>query len=593
MNGNRRSKLITFMISFALCGLLSTGCGDNGVQNGEDAGISQDSGDGDGDIDGDIDGDGDADGDAEREVAAIGVLDQPPEEVEAGATLHVSFELLGDDNQRVEEEGVEVTASLNRHQFADGESQRTATTDSSGVALFELVFGGVDTGLALTASSDHPSLSGESVTTSFFRVVAGDVSANTSTISGTDSLADGESEAEITIVLLDAYDNPIDGEIPEFTASGSGNQYGDCSETDSEGISTCTMTSTSSGSQTLEITEPVAVVGDSITFLEACDDEGPFGGGRGSVLSPYLICSVEHLNLLAEEDQYLSDSFRVVRDIDLGDVANFEMIGSNQVGFDGYFDGGGHIIRNLTIEDDDAELYETYGLFRRLSSGGVITDLILENVDVSAVREYTGVPAGFMGGVVGSNAGEISGVHVSGELQGRYTGGIAGGNGGLIVDSSSETETSGSSSTGGLVGRNAGEIATSFSFGNTTGGGLVGQNLDNSKIVDSYSTATSGAAGLVVRNYGEIFRSYSSGNVVADSDTGRGLLITNMSPADWIEDSYWDKDTTGQESSAGGEPLTTAEFAEEDNFEGWDFESIWVIDTAPDGEVRPILRWQQ
>jgi len=55
-----------------------------------------------------------------------------------------------------------------------------------------------------------------------------------------------------------------------------------------------------------------------------------------------------------------------------------------------------------------------------------------------------------------------------------------------------------------------------------------------------------------------------------------------------ISNSYWDTETTGQPSSAGGgEGKTTEEMMKQTTYSGWDFVNIWEID---EGVSYPTLR---
>ncbi len=94
-------------------------------------------------------------------------------------------------------------------------------------------------------------------------------SALASTITGTTPvIANGSDASTITISIQDANSNPISGHTPTFSATntGSGNNYGNCSTTDVNGISTCSLTSTKAETKVLSLSTPVNVVGDSVIF---------------------------------------------------------------------------------------------------------------------------------------------------------------------------------------------------------------------------------------------------------------------------------------------------------------------------------------
>jgi len=108
-------------------------------------------------------------------------------------------------------------------------------------------------------------------------------------------------------------------------------------------------------------------------------------------------------------------------------------------------------------------------------------------------------------------------------------------------------------------------------------------------------TGNEHVGGLVGLNYGGISTSYSTGSVSGNSDVGGlvgydyyGIIIT----------SFWDIESSGQATSAGGTGLTTAEMQDPITFmaEGWDFicqpdgpHDIWA---EPEGGGYPVLFWQ-
>ena len=131
-------------------------------------------------------------------------------------------------------------------------------------------------------------------------------------------------------------------------------------------------------------------------------------------------------------------------------------------------------------------------------------------------------------------------------------------------------------------------------------GGLAG--INEGSISDSYArtavTATfEVAGGLVGCNSisGTVNNCYSAGKVLSGRFPG-GLAAENPGLA---SDSFWDIDTCGQTTSAGGIGKTTAEMKKVSTFldAGWDFvgetangtEDIWWID---EGQDYPRLWWE-
>ncbi len=108
------------------------------------------------------------------------------------------------------------------------------------------------------------SMSGGSVT-----FVHGTPSTSTSLITGTGSVqANGTATSTVTIVLYDAYNNPVDTVTPTFSATDTGgvNVYGACSATNATGSSTCTLASSHAETKVLSIASPVVVTGGSVVF---------------------------------------------------------------------------------------------------------------------------------------------------------------------------------------------------------------------------------------------------------------------------------------------------------------------------------------
>jgi filamentous hemagglutinin family protein len=131
--------------------------------------------------------------------------------------------------------------------------------------------------------------------------------------------------------------------------------------------------------------------------------------------------------------------------------------------------------------------------------------------------------------------------------------------------------------------------------GNDEVGGLVGE-LSQGGITDAYASgAVSGAdkvGGLVGSSLdGSITRAYSTGRVSATGMAG-GLVAEQVGTAA-TNNSYWDVNTSGQGSSAGGTGKTTAQMMQAATFTGWDIATqggsiaVWRI---YEGQTGPLLR---
>lgn len=345
----------------------------------------------------------------------------------------------------------------------------------------------------------------------------------------------------------------------------------------------------------------VAATG-GVAAQEVDCSEVEFDGGDGDG-EPYQISTVEQLQCVEEEHRA---NYTLVEDVDASateswnDGAGFEPIGGDPEArepvLEGSFDGDGHEISNLTINRSD----ENYvGLFSATAQGAEIVDVSVTDADVEGSR--------FVGALVGYNDGEVNRSSSSGDVDGRgLVGGLVGVNDrDPLSYSSSSAEVSGVREVGGLAGRVfASTVQRSYSTGEVDAeeiaGGLVGDNWG--EIEDSYSTADVDAdfilGGLVGQNVnphplggdfyvGEVRRSYAAGNVSGDEPETTGGFVGenefsvathNLSANGTVENSYWDVDATGLNSSDGGQGLSTGEMTGDtavDNMEGFDFDGVW------------------
>lgn len=280
-----------------------------------------------------------------------------------------------------------------------------------------------------------------------------------------------------------------------------------------------------------------------------------YAGGLGEPNDPYRIATAEQMNALGAEPNDWDRHFQLTADLDLSayEGTSFCMAGSSyRTPFNGTFDGGGHVIRNLTIAYDAGD---AVGLFRALGPSGRIRNLQLLH---ARVRADTCV-----GILVGYNAGGvIQDCNVTGDVQGTgYTGGIAGISidNGLICDCRADVNVAGqwyetggiaganrhsrivrctvagtvtgSDNTGGVAGRQEGGTASDCSSAATvTGarwtGGLLGRNAD-SEVSACFATGkvsgTDVVGGLVGFSDSEVHNCWAAAALRGDSTVG-GLV---------------------------------------------------------------------
>jgi hypothetical protein len=301
-----------------------------------------------------------------------------------------------------------------------------------------------------------------------------------------------------------------------------------------------------------------------------------FSGGAGEPSDPYRISRPEELNSIGHNPRLMGAHFALVNDIDLGSI-DFYIIGSELSPFSGSFDGNGHAVSHLTLKGEGP-----LGMFAQLASGAEVKDLGVVDANITGSWDY-------VGGLVGSN-GSWDWATPGGTIMNCYSTGAA----------------SGEYYVGGLVGFNDGTVTQCYSGGAVDGnaavGGLVGLNGYRGTVIQCYcSAAVSGSydvGGLAGGSYygGQVAYCYSIGVV---SGKGRAGGLVGDGYVDSITSSFWDTQTSGQATSAGGIGKTTAEMHTAKTFldAGWDFvgetakgtADIWWID---EGKDYPRLWWE-
>ena len=322
-----------------------------------------------------------------------------------------------------------------------------------------------------------------------------------------------------------------------------------------------------------------------------------FAGGSGTEEDPYLVETADQLD---EVRDYLDAHFRQMADINLGVAPwnagdRWEPIGSfgTDNNFTGSFDGRGYTISNLTISRPTTTSQGLFGYVKDAS----LSNLNLLDVDIRAASISGRLAASIKDSVVENVT--VTGAVVS-SLTEPYTaiGGLAGEMGTSALHHIAITATvQGRTTVGGLLGRTlGGVIHHAHAVGSVVGqgdsiGGLVGYLGEGVPIVsNSYShAAVTGAdyvGGLVGKNYtGAVHRAYSTGLVTGTGGNVGGLL---GSSGDRTADCYWDTETSGRDSSAGGEGVsgrTTAQMQQEATYEHSNFVILWSIDEGKDYPV--------
>jgi len=307
----------------------------------------------------------------------------------------------------------------------------------------------------------------------------------------------------------------------------------------------------------------------------------------------------------------------------------FTPIGGGSNIFEGTFDGNGHSIRFLEIEDETSDYV---GLFSQLDYGAVVKNLTMLDCEFRG-DEYVGAITGWndgtidncivtasasgggrargnltVGGIAGQNRGTISQCEVRNysdarafyiRSYGSNAGGIAGVNTGAnarIENCSVESNVRGDDdNVGGIVGWNYSAISEcQYNYGYIDGndwgtGGIVGQNSSGTISNCGYygimwgNTFTGGIIGWF--DGGTIEYCLAAGTVNPPSSGG---LVGRAGGS--IFNSFWDTQTTGKNSynwdgsssvtNSHGE--TTSELKKRSTYTTkhdtfWDIDSTWVI----------------
>jgi len=372
--------------------------------------------------------------------------------------------------------------------------------------------------------------------------------------------------------------------------------------------------------------------------------------GNGTEESPYNVTTITELQAVQGD---LSGNYTLGKDVDASKTKEwnagdgFDPIGNSSEQFTGTFNGSGNAVSDLYINrssEDDV------GLFGYLGLGGKIESVGLQSVNIDGNARVGGLVGSNNGGAV--NESYVTG-NITIVDDGQRVGGLVGSNNGEVNESYATGNVTGDSDVGGLIGRNSnsGEVSKSYATGNVTSddgqrvGGLVGDNnggtvnesyatgnvtgfdlfvgglvgRNSGGVSESYATGNvtgrASVSGLVGRNSnsGEVSESYATGNVTGDSDVG-GLVGKNNGgtvgesyatgnvsgtervgglvgdDSGTVTKSYWDMNTTSQDSSAGDEiGLTTKEMKGDaakktGNMTDFDFSATWdVFDGLRDG----------
>lgn len=204
--------------------------------------------------------------------------------------------------------------------------------------------------------------------------------------------------------------------------------------------------------------------------------------------------------------------------------SNWTAIGTYGSYYTGTFDGADHTIYNLTI----ASSANYVGMFGAIDQGAKISNVNLQDAVISGSQRVAGL-AGYVAD------GTIANCSFSGNLYAgsSYVGGIAG----QVTDAARiygcqviDTNITGRSSLGGVVGENRGKVVACSVSGNISASGVSG--------------------GICGPNYGSIIACSFSGNISVSGMSKRGAIASSNSGT--VTACYWDiYDGSGLGSGSG------------------------------------------
>ena len=297
-------------------------------------------------------------------------------------------------------------------------------------------------------------------------------------------------------------------------------------------------------------------------------DKGYTDDGQGN----YTVTSAEGLKNIAELVNGGKTDINITLDKNI-DLTGKEWtpIGTSSSSYTGTFDGGGHTITGLTINQSATS---NVGLFASIAEGGTVKNLTLKDVNITADSNA--------GAIAGENRGTIENCSVSGSVtsssNNSFVGGITGWNyRGTITDCHSSATVEGKAYVGGIAGQSDATITACYSTGsvtatknNTTGysfaGGVVGYN-NGAVLIACYATdSVSGGGdfvgGVVGSNEnGTLTACYhATGKVSGASGSTGGVVGRNLQNIGFttiVTACYWGDN--GQEQGIGYNQAGTGE----------------------------------
>ena len=274
----------------------------------------------------------------------------------------------------------------------------------------------------------------------------------------------------------------------------------------------------------------------------------PWSGSGDSGNDPYIIQYPSQLDLLASNvnagTDYYGKFFKLTNDITYTHATawndanstenNYTAIGNTVYGFQGTFDGQGHIVSGIRIYRGSEAVTDIYqGLFGQVGFKGTVKNLIISDARITGRAS--------VGGFVGKNDGSIVNCHATATVcvhtvtnDANYHGGIVGAHHSGKVEGCTSAVTlsikegvTSCSGYGGIVGyQNMGDILNNLSIGvnlpfASSAGAIVG--IHNSGSNSERNFFRDCTAGGNVINGGDIGYTVTCGTGVTATATGSNI----------------------------------------------------------------------
>ncbi|HEX3944411.1 MAG TPA: hypothetical protein VHW69_10020, partial [Rhizomicrobium sp.] len=289
--------------------------------------------------------------------------------------------------------------------------------------------------------------------------------------------------------------------------------------------------------QSIIVKKPVTITGSGALTIATNDGDsnGAFATSNKGAVTFWDLASGLVIN--GENYSLAGDIKTLAADIAAKPAGNFALAKSYDAKADGPYssvpipttfagklEGLGNRLANLTVQDSSSG---EVGLFANLGSGSVVENITLSRVNIS------GAAAESVGSFVGESFGTLRNTHATGRITASIPdgtgGGLAGGNEGVITQSSANCMVSGGWAAG-LAGEDSGTINNSFASGSEHGGVMGGLTaFEVGTIEDSYSTGSiktdasveAGGIAGITSAFALVERSFSTGSIT----TGDGSFV--------------------------------------------------------------------